>query len=112
MTTLTSLADAPDLTADDYIVIGVATCFFRDDDGVREVKAIEPIPSSALEALMKGIPTSYQIAAATTIGALIAGDVPQIPATFPGDWVANLPTVVSPPPVPTNAGKKPKLLSP
>jgi hypothetical protein len=85
MTTLTSLADAPDLTADDYIVIGVATCFFRDDDGVREVKAIEPIPSSALEALMKGIPTSYQIAAATTIGALIAGDVPQIPATFPGD---------------------------
>lgn len=76
------LADAPDLTADDYIVIGVATCFFRDDDGVREVKVIEPIPSSALEALIKGIPTSYEIAAATTLGTLI-GDLPQIPASFP-----------------------------
>ncbi len=78
------LADAPDLTADDYIALGVATCFFRDDDGVREVKVIEPIPSSALEALMKGIPTSYHIAAATTLGAVI-GDIPQIPASFPAE---------------------------
>ena len=85
MTTITTLADAPDLTADDYVVIGVATCFFRDDDGVREIKVIEPIPSSALEALIKGIPTSYSIAAATTIGALVAGDTPQIPASFPTD---------------------------
>lgn len=85
MTTITTLADAPDLTADDYLVIGVATCFFRDDDGVREIKVIEPIPSSALEALIKGIPTSYTLAAATTIGALVAGDTPQIPASFPTD---------------------------
>ncbi len=85
MTTLTTLAEAPDLTADDYIVVGVATCFFRDDDGVHEVKVIEPIPSSALEALIKGIPTSYELAAATTLGALIAGDTPQIPASFPAE---------------------------
>jgi hypothetical protein len=85
MTTLTSIADAPDLTPDDYVVVGVATCFFRDDEGVREVKVIEPIPSSALEALLKGIPTSYEIAAATTLGALIADDLPQIPASFPTD---------------------------
>jgi hypothetical protein len=85
MTTVTTIADAPDLTSDDYVVIGVATCFFRDDDGVRELKVIEPIPSSALEALLKGIPTSYQIAAATTLGALIGSDVPQIPANFPAE---------------------------
>jgi len=85
MTTLNSIADAPDLTHDDYVVVGVATCFFRDDDGVRELKVIEPIPSSALEALFKGIPTSYQIVAATTLGALIAGDMPEIPASFPAD---------------------------
>jgi hypothetical protein len=85
MTTFDTLADAPDLTADDYIVVGVATCFFRDDDGVHELKVIEPIPSSALEALIKGIPTSYEIAAATTLGALIAGDTPQIPASFPAN---------------------------
>jgi hypothetical protein len=85
MTTLNSISDAPDLTPDDYLVVGVATCFFRDDDGVHAVKVIEPIPSSALEALLKGIPTSYEIAAATTLGALIAGDTPQIPASFPAD---------------------------
>jgi hypothetical protein len=85
MTTITTLADAPDLTADDYVVVGVATCFFRDDDGVREINVIEPIPSSALEALIKGIPTSYKLAAATTIGALVAGETPQIPASFPAD---------------------------
>jgi hypothetical protein len=85
MTTLTSIADAPDLTADDYIVVGVATCFFRDDDGVHEVKVVEPIPSSALEALMKGIPTSYELAMATTLGAILTGDSPQIPASFPAD---------------------------
>jgi hypothetical protein len=85
MTTISSLADAPDLTADDYVVIGVATCFFRDDDGVQQVKVIEPIPSSALEALLKGTPTSYEIAAAMTISAAIAGESPQIPASFPTD---------------------------
>jgi hypothetical protein len=83
MTTFDTLADAPDLTADDYLIVGVATCFFRDDDGVHELKVIEPIPSSAWEALLKGIPTSYEIAAATTLGALIAGETPQIPANFP-----------------------------
>ena len=86
MTTFNTLADAPDLTADDYLVIGVATCFFRDDDGVQELKVVEPIPSSALEALLKGIPTSYQMATATTLGAMIAGDTPQIPAHFPTDY--------------------------
>ena len=83
MTNFTTIAEAPDLTADDYLVVGVATCFFRDDDGVHELKVIEPIPSSALEALIKGIPTSYEIAAATTLGALIGGDTPEIHASFP-----------------------------
>jgi hypothetical protein len=81
----TAIADAPDLSPDDYLVVGVATCFFRDDEGVHEVKVIEPIPSSALEALLKGIPTSYEIAAATTLGALIAHETPQIPASFPAE---------------------------
>ncbi len=85
MTTFDTLADAPDLTADDYLVVGVATCFCRDDDGVHELKVIEPIPSSALEALLKGIPTSYEIATATTLGALIAEDTPQIPVNFPAN---------------------------
>jgi hypothetical protein len=83
MTILTAIADAPDLTADDYIVVGVATCFFRDDDGVHEIKIVEPIPSSALEALIKGIPTSYELAYATTLGGLLSDDTLPIPAHFP-----------------------------
>jgi hypothetical protein len=85
MTNNTAIANAPDLSPDDYLVVGVATCFFRDDEGVHEVKVIEPIPSSALEALLKGIPTSYEIAAATTLGALISQETPQIPASFPSE---------------------------
>jgi hypothetical protein len=84
MATINSIADATDLAADDYIVVGVATCFARNEDGTHELSVIEPIPSSALEALLKGTPTSYQMAAAMTIGTAL-GDAPQFPAGFPAD---------------------------
>ncbi|NJL20403.1 MAG: hypothetical protein HC895_05600 [Leptolyngbyaceae cyanobacterium SM1_3_5] len=74
---------APDLTADDYVVIGLATCFVKDEDGVHPVQVAEPIPSAALEAIVKGIPTSYESACATTIAAMLPNDQPQLPADFP-----------------------------
>lgn len=74
---------ASDLAADDYVVIGLATCFIKDEDGVHSVQVAEPIPSAALEAIVKGIPTSYQTAYATTIGAVLPNDQPQLPAEFP-----------------------------
>lgn len=73
----------PDLSADDYLVIGLATCFVKEEGEVHEVQIIEPIPSAALEALVKGIPTSYQLACGTTLGALLAGDTLQKPEHFP-----------------------------
>jgi hypothetical protein len=85
MKTMNTISDAADLTSDDYLVVGLATCFFRDEDGVHEVKVVEPIPSSALEALAKGIPTSYELACGTTIGAVCGSDTPQIPADFPAN---------------------------
>ncbi len=75
--------NAPDLAADDYIVIGLATCFVKEDGEVHEIQVLEPIPSAALEAIIKGIPTSYKLAWATTINAVIAGDTPQKPDGFP-----------------------------
>lgn len=75
--------NAPDLVADDYVVIGLAACFVKDEDGVHQVQIAEPIPSAALEAIAKGIPTSYQTACATTIGAVLPDDQPQLPAEFP-----------------------------
>lgn len=83
MTTATSLTDAPDLTAEDYVVLGLAACFIRDDDGVYEVEVVEPIPSAALEAVVKGIPTSYKLAIATTVGSVLGGETAQLPVEFP-----------------------------
>jgi hypothetical protein len=83
MATAISYPNAPDLTADDYVVVGLATCFIKEEGEVMSVEVIEPIPSAALEAILKGIPTSYKLAYATTLGALLTNDEPQIPADFP-----------------------------
>lgn len=85
MTTAASLPNAPDLAADDYLLIGLATCFIKEDGEVFQVKVAEPIPSAALEAIIKGIPTSYELATATTIGSVLPGDAPQMPANFPAE---------------------------
>jgi hypothetical protein len=82
MTTHTA-ANATDLSADDYVVLGLATCFIKDEGEVHAVQVVEPIPSAALEAIVKGIPTSYEAAIATTLGAVWVNDAAQIPAEFP-----------------------------
>jgi hypothetical protein len=85
MTTATNHLNAPDLSAEDYVVLGLATCFIKEDGEVHQVKVVEPIPSAALEAILKGIPTSYAQATATTIGGVLTGDTPQLPGGFPPD---------------------------
>ncbi len=85
----TPYSTAPDLTADDYLLLGLATCFIKADGEVCQVKVVEPIPSAALEAIIKGIPTSYEQATATTLGAVLGavltGESPQLPAGFPAE---------------------------
>jgi hypothetical protein len=80
-----SYPNAPDVAADNYVVIGLATCFTREDGEVRQLEIIEPIPSAALEALLKGTPTSYQFAYATTLGAVLDADTPVRLPEFPAD---------------------------
>lgn len=82
MSTNIALPDAPDLVAADYLVLGLATCFVKQDGEVHELKIVEPIPSASLETLLKGIPTSYQMAIATTLDAVWQGE-PKLPAEFP-----------------------------
>jgi hypothetical protein len=84
MTTNSSL-NATDLSADDYVVLGLATCFIKEDGEVHAVKIVEPIPSAALEAIVKGIPTSYEMAIATPLGAVWMNDTAHIPPEFPSD---------------------------
>lgn len=83
MATATSYPNASDVSSDDYLVVGLATCFVKEEGEVHEIKVLEPIPSAALEAIVKGIPTSYQLAYATTLGAVLADDIPQKPAGLP-----------------------------
>lgn len=83
MAVATTLNDAPDVSADSYLVIGLATCFLKEDGEVHEVKVIEPIPSAALEALLKGTPTSYSLACGITLGELLVGETLQKPTNFP-----------------------------
>lgn len=83
MPTATSFNNAPDICGDDYLLLGLATCFIKEDGEVFEVKVIEPIPSAYLEALVKDTPTSYQLACATTIGSVLNGEALQKPIEFP-----------------------------
>jgi hypothetical protein len=83
MATATVYPNAPDLCADDYVAIGLATCFIKEEGEVHEVKVIEAIPSAALEAIVKGIPTSYEIAWGTTLGAILDGEEPKMMSEFP-----------------------------
>jgi len=85
MTTVTAYSAAPELTVDNYIVVGLATCFIKQEGKLHPVKLVEPIPSAALEAIVKGIPTSYETAVATTLGAVLEGNTPQLPAEFPAE---------------------------
>ncbi|MEA5420330.1 hypothetical protein VB712_13950 [Spirulina sp. CCNP1310] len=75
--------NAPDVQASDYCVFGLATCFIREDGEVKEVQVVEPIPSAALQALFKGIPTSYQYACGKPLGEFFEAENLQMPPEFP-----------------------------
>lgn len=81
--TTTSYPNTPDISTNNYVVIGLATCFIKEEGELHSVQLIEPIPSAALEAIVKGIPTSYQMALATTLGSVLDENTPRLPANFP-----------------------------
>lgn len=85
MTTATLILNTTDITADDYCVFGLATCFLKNDGEFQQVQVIEPIPSAAIEAVIKGIPTSYQLVCALSVGEVLSNDTLQIPPQFPND---------------------------
>jgi|YNPMSStandDraft_2_1061718.scaffolds.fasta_scaffold42710_2 hypothetical protein len=57
-----------DVSPQSYLVLGLAHCFWHTEDGLTEVHLVEPIPTAALHALYQGIPTSYAVLRATTLG--------------------------------------------
>lgn len=85
MATATTNLEMSDIAMDDYVVLGLATCFVKEEGEVHAVQVIEPIPSAALEAILKGIATSYAQAIGTTFGAVLVGENAHIPSNFPND---------------------------
>lgn len=59
------------LSDDDYVIIGLAHCFTKQDGNVVPVKILEPIPSAYLEALLKGVPTSYKVLYSLKLGEIV-----------------------------------------
>lgn len=72
-----------EVSPDAYVVVGVATCFIKEEGKLQSLKVMEPIPSATLETLCQGIPTSYEIAIATTVDAVWQNGQPVVPAQFP-----------------------------
>ncbi len=85
MTTTTPYPNAPELSPDDYVIIGLATCFIKEDGEVHQVQVVEPIPSGALEAILKGVPTSYSTAWAVTLGSILNNGEAKIPPELTTD---------------------------
>jgi hypothetical protein len=83
MTLISLLSQAEDITLDDYCVFGLGTCFIKEDSEFHEVQIIEPIPSAALETIITGTPTSYQLACAKLVKEVVIGENVQIPSEFP-----------------------------
>lgn len=73
------------ITPNDYCVLGLATCFIREEGEIKEIKVIEPIPSAYLEAMMKGVETSYQSAIALKVGEILVNDSLTKPTEFPAE---------------------------
>lgn len=70
----TDIEHNADLLDDDYVVVGVASCYQLEDGELKSIQVLEPIPSAYLETLLQGIPTSYQCVQGTTVGEVLAGE--------------------------------------
>ncbi|QQE63803.1 hypothetical protein GFS31_04730 [Leptolyngbya sp. BL0902] len=63
-----------DLAPDSYVVMGVATCYLRQEGETLALEVMEPIPSAYLETLLQGTPTAYRHIWGTHLEAALACD--------------------------------------
>lgn len=72
--TLSSVPTA--LSDSDYVIVGLAHCFTKQDGNVVPIKVLEPVPSAYFEALVKGVPTSYQTLYSVQLGEIVNNEQP------------------------------------
>ncbi len=65
----------------EYVVLGVATCFQREEDGrLNEILVAEPVSAADLDCLAREVrSTSYLLLYATTYAELVQNDQPTLP---------------------------------
>ncbi|KAJ7548073.1 hypothetical protein O6H91_08G116100 [Diphasiastrum complanatum] len=77
------LGEDPEWSDDDYIVLGLAHCFLKNEcDKLADIFVIEPIPAGGLECMENGGKTSYKHATATTLGVALKQDASLLPPEF------------------------------
>lgn len=59
-----------------YVIVGLARCFTKEDGNVAPVTVVEPIPSAYFEALIKGVPTSYETLFSLQLGQVVEDNRP------------------------------------
>ena len=80
---MTAYPQAPDVSGADYIPVGLAVCFVKEDGDVSQVNVLEPIPTSGLATLLAGVPTSYQKVYGLHLSDVLDGETAQRWADFP-----------------------------
>ena len=66
------------LSSSDYVVVGLAHCFTKQDGNLVPIKVLEPVPSAYFEALLKGVPTSYQCLYSLQLGKILEDERPTV----------------------------------
>lgn len=64
------------LSHSDYVIVGLAHCFTKQDSKLVPVKILEPVPSAYFAALTKGVPTSYEFLYSLKLGDLLKDEQP------------------------------------
>ncbi len=72
-----NLSSSPTMLSDsDYIIVGLAHCFAKQDTNLVPLNVLEPVPSAYFEALTKGVPTSYEVLYGLQLGDLLKDEQP------------------------------------
>ena len=73
----------PEWSDDDYIVLGVAHCFRKDENGrLKDAFVVEPVTAGTLECMENGGVTCYKFVTATTLGVALKQDLSLLPPEF------------------------------
>jgi hypothetical protein len=74
MSSVIPQATSTDLAPHSYVLMGVATCYVRQEGETLAVEVVEPIPSAYSETLIQGAPTAYRQIWGSTLEAALAFD--------------------------------------